>query len=215
MKIVGMRKEFYIGEVTVGHNCGFEDEFAELNKYHLFGVLENGNKIQITLYEEYGTCYSGWTTASWGVMKVKYANEGFGIITHVPKEDIVIPDIKPNFNCNVDDIENEVFTYLRDGGDWYYPDGFIRVNEELFNPTIRAKDKRLVWIFKGASGVGKSYLASKLEEVKVYETDSDSTLPDNIIADVVVLGNKYKHTVEKIKEKLFGDVEIHIVEFNL
>lgn len=100
------------------------------------------------------------------------------------------------------------------GGDEYYPSGYIDVNEELFKPTIRAKDKRLVWIFKGKSGVGKSHLASKLDGLKVHETDSSDKLPDSIVADVVVLGNKYKYTIEEIKDKLIGDVEVHVVEFS-
>lgn len=119
MKIVGMRKEFYIGEKVAGHNCDFNHESTELEKYHLFGVLDNGYKVQITLYEEYGECYSGWTTASWGIMEVKYVNEVFGIMTHVPKEELIIPDIKPNYSCGsyeaYDDIENEVFTVSEEG----------------------------------------------------------------------------------------------------
>ena len=64
----------------------------------------------------------------------------------------------------------------------------------MFVPNGRAKTKRPVWIFKGDSSSGKSYL-SHLTQKKVYETDSNSKLPIKITEDIIVLGNKYIFTI--------------------
>lgn len=49
--------------------------------------------------------------------------------------------------------------------------------------------------------------------MEVYETDSNENLPPSITASIVVLGNKHNHSIEDIKTKLFGEVEVQIVEF--
>jgi hypothetical protein len=87
------------------------------------------------------------------------------------------------------------------------------VDMELFKETIRNKNLRPVWIFKGKSNSGKSFLASKLNELDIYETDSSETLPESIFASVIVLGNKYNFSLEDVKNKIFGEVEIQLVEF--
>ena len=72
-------------------------------------------------------------------------------------------------------------------------------------------DKRPVWIFKGNSGLGKSYLAGIIansNRVKaVYETDAHKEL------DTIVVGNKYKHSLEEIESKIKGEHEIIYVDF--
>lgn len=105
-------------------------------------------------------------------------------------------------------------------GDLYTIDNWMMVvmdgntvNMELFKETIRAKNLRPVWIFKGKSNSGKSFLASKLNDLEVYETDSNDNLPTSITASIVVLGNKYNYSIDDIKSKLFGEVEVQIVEF--
>lgn len=78
-------------------------------------------------------------------------------------------------------------------------------------------DKRPVWIFKGDSGLGKSYIAGIIansDRVKtVYETDAHEKL-DTIEADIIVVGNKYEHSFEEIESKIKGEHEIIYVDFS-
>ena len=74
-----------------------------------------------------------------------------------------------------------------------------------------------VWIFKGDSGLGKSYIAGIIansDRAKtVYETDTHEEL-DTIEADIIVIGNKYNHSLEEIESKIKGEHEIIYVDFS-
>jgi hypothetical protein len=74
-----------------------------------------------------------------------------------------------------------------------------------------------VWIFHGASALGKSYLAEMIQsrsDLTVYETDISSKLPDSISTDIVVLGNKYKDfTLEQVTSRCNTDSTIIHVYF--
>lgn len=209
MKIIGLRIEKYIDKEISGHNCDFEYKDAEFEKHIICGVLEDNRKVEIELSHSEGECGSGWTTASWGNIKVTEVKK-FNGYTFIPKEILTIEDIEPNFDG---DISNNVFSVDCDGGDNYYPSGSYNVNMELFKETIRNKNLRPVWIFKGKSNSGKSFLASKLNELDVYETDSNEALPESIVASVIVLGNKYHFNLEDVKSKIFGEAEIQVVDF--
>lgn len=210
MKIVAMKEEKYIGIVVEGHNCDFEYKDAELTRHILFGVLSDGRKVKITLSNSYGECGSGWTTASWGEIKVEFVDR-FGGYTHRPKTELEMEDIFPD--DDIEDISNHIFHLSCDGGDSYYPSGGYSIEMDQFIETVRRKEKRPVWIFTGPSNVGKSFIASKIQGLSVYETDSNSLLPDLIKEDIVVLGRKYPFKVEEVKVKLFGDCEVTIVNF--
>ena len=209
MKIIGLRIEKYIDKEISGHNCIFEYKDAEFEKHIICGVLNDNRKVEIELSRSEGECYSGWTIASWGHIKVTEVKK-FNGYTFIPKEPLFIEDVEPNFDG---DISNEVFSVDSYGGDNYYPSGGYNVNMELFKETVRNKNLRPVWVFKGKSNSGKSFLASKLNELDVYETDSNEVLPESIVASVIVLGNKYDFNLEDVKSKIFGEVEIQIVDF--
>lgn len=209
MKIIGLRIEKYIDKEVSGHNCDFEYKDAEFEKHIICGVLEDNRKVEIELSHSEGECGSGWTTASWGHIQVTEVKK-FNGYTFIPKKTLIVADIEPNFD---DDISNEVFSVDYDGGDNYYPSGGYNVNMELFVETVRNKSLRPVWIFKGKSNSGKSFLASKLNELDVYETDSNEVLPESIVASVIVLGNKYDFNLEDVKSKIYGEAEIQVVEF--
>lgn len=90
--------------------------------------------------------------------------------------------------------------------------------EEMFEKTPRMMEKRPVWIFAGASGLGKSTIGRflELQGKVVYETDSDQRLPNSIMADVIVAGNRNKSlTIEDICSRLPEGVEPIFVEFSL
>lgn len=202
-------------------------------------------KFTIDLSESYGWCGSGYTTASWGKMRFTRVNsfgpathipkgrkikiEGaiyddsrtsideclnFSSIHDELDED----DDEYNF-YEENDIITNVFSFSSDGGDGYYPRGHVHVREELFNKLSRAFDKMPVWILNGTSGTGKSTFGYILEEYgkTVYETDSanNGKLPDEIWADVIVVGNKWKNvTVEEVEKHLPENCKAVSVKFS-
>lgn len=90
--------------------------------------------------------------------------------------------------------------------------------EYLFEKTPRMMEGRPVWIFAGASGLGKSTLGRflELQGKIVYETDSDPRLPNMIMADVIVAGNRNKSlSINDICARLPDGVEPIFVEFSL
>ena len=227
LKIVGLLVKKIINDYCEGHNCDFtykkiEDEEYVLmceDIYHVTGhavIDEYGKeyhrKYEITLRNGYGECGSGWTTASYGFVDIKPVNN-FRPWNYKPKQQIILENISikemdsPDFSC-------EYFRWSYDGGDEYYPTGYVDVNLSCFEELPRNMKKRPVWIFKGYSGLGKTSLAIQLENEDVYDTDISSKLPECITESVVVLGNKYGHTLEDIKTRLFGNPEIILVDFS-
>lgn len=90
--------------------------------------------------------------------------------------------------------------------------------EEMFEKTPRMMEKRPVWIFVGGSGLGKSTIGRflELQGKVVYETDSDQRLPNVIMADVIVAGNRNKGlAIDDICARLPDGVEPIFVEFSL
>ena len=109
------------------------------------------------------------------------------------------------------------------GGDDYYPNGFYTVNMDLFRKNIRAKDKRPVWIFKGDSGAGKSFIGNALSNADsnvpfvTFETDMYKELPEKfpLKVNVIIMGNKYKHSLDDVKARIHFDHELTVVNFSL
>lgn len=93
--------------------------------------------------------------------------------------------------------------------------GEIFINSEYFKKVnLRQLEKRPVWIFYGASCLGKSYLASFATEFKTfYETDICKNLPKVLTEDIIVIGNKYKFSIDDIKAKYVEDVKFIEVDF--
>ena len=203
-----MKIEKYLGKTVSGHNCNFKYTDTELERHILFALRDDNTKVKITLEAEEGECYSGWTTAT----RARYTQEvinNFEGFTHVPKTHIEIDD----YSDFPDDITNDVFTFSAYGGDSYYPSGSYSVNMNLFEQTIRHLEKRPVWIFYGKSNSGKSFLSHKLNNLTVYETDSDKNLPKELNEDIIVVGNKYSFSLDNI-EKLLKNREVFKVKFS-
>lgn len=213
MKIIGMRIEKYIDYSGYSDFQEKEAELQLMDRYVLYAIDKYKTKYEIVLWNEEGECYSGYCGASWGWVKINKINQ-FGNITHTPIKELEIDDLKvEDENTN---INNEVFSVDCDGGDYYYPCGGVSVNMELFKETNRKLDKRPVWLFIGESNIGKSYLAHKLDfnTMSIYETDSNEVLPDVIVENIIVKGNKYHFTTEEIESKIFGEHELIIVNFS-
>ncbi len=212
LKVIGLRVEKYAGTIVEGSNCNFKDVPAVLDRYHLHIVTDDNKKYLATLWTEYTECYSGWTTAERGHMRCVPV-QVFGPTTHVPIHPLYIDDDIGEWAYNnennidadtvaVTDIKNQVFSYSDDGGDNYYPSGGVSVDMSLFVETCRARTKRQVYMVTGPSGIGKSSLFFLVAQHNlfrvVYETDMSETLPKEIPADIVVVGNKYNHALNTV-----------------
>lgn len=205
--IVGMTNTFYVKDSWNGHNCNFTITKMVGERHTLYGHSD-GKPISISLSEFEGECSSGWCIASWADIIVNEVKE-FPPFSYFPCKS----PMEITFDSANDYIDCAAFEYSSHGDDEYYPSGYYSINFENFKQTPRYSDKRVVFVFCGASGLGKTYLAGKLEEVDVYETDSNKDLPDVIYADVVVVGNKYKHEIEDVKNKLFENPCVRICRF--
>ena len=221
LKIVGLLVKKIVNDYCEGHNCDFTYEKIEDEEYVLmcediYHIDEYGkeyhNKYEITLRSEYGECGSGWTTASYGFADIEPV-DNFRPWNYKPKQQIILENISIK-EMNSPDVSCEYFQWSYDGGDRYYPTGYVEVNMTYFEELPRNMKKRPVWIFKGYSGLGKTSLAIQLENEDVYDTDISSKLPECITESIVVLGNKYGHTLEDIKTRLFGNPEIILVDFS-
>ncbi|MBQ2886664.1 MAG: hypothetical protein IJE43_23340 [Alphaproteobacteria bacterium] len=225
IQVLGLGVEKYI-ETFDYYNDKIKDE-AE--RYKIFAIdVMNGKKYIINLSEERGMCGSGYCSSTYGKMKVEEYKKG-SAFTHKPKGVIYIEnlqidpktlDVKAPLNNNYTDdsgtvtIHNNIFKFSNYGGDRYYPGGYVEINMDNFEQLPRAMEKRPVWIIKGASGTGKTTLASHIQGLSVFETDSVTELPETIYDDVVVLGNRSGFTVDDVKERLYGDPAIMEVSFD-
>ena len=88
------------------------------------------------------------------------------------------------------------------------------LNLDYFELHKRFKEvKRKVWIFKGDSVSGKTFLSDKISLSK-YETDYQPKLPDVIKEDIIVIGNKYKFDIEDIKKRIYNISKVDVVIVN-
>lgn len=192
------------------------DEY-EYNEFFILNCISDNNTMyEVRLYTLYGSCPSGYCSATWGIGYI-YRVDSFVGMTHKPIKELEF-EIDENLIYNdgrMYDIENDIFELEYDD-DWY-PSGSAKVNMNLFKEINRNKEKRPVWIFKGDSALGKSYLAGIIansgREKSVYETDAHEEL-DDIHEDIVVIGNKYKHSVEDVESHILGEHETILVDFS-
>lgn len=221
IKVVGLLIEKHVETDT--YDWGEEKD--ERETYTL--MLQAGyTKFELTLRESYGMCPSGWTTASWGECSIITVSN-FRPFSHVPVKEIVLDGDIIEYNedysmYEIGDINEaaDVFDYSYDGGDGWYPNGYVSVNMELFKESKRFFKKRPVWIFNGDSGLGKSTIGTFVNRsgMTVFETDSVDELPDDIAEDVIILGNRSGFSIEDVKEHLFsrfGKPEVILVNFSL
>lgn len=220
IRVVGLLIEKYI-ETDV-YDWG--EERKEREAYTLM-LQAKYTKFELTLKESYGMCPSRWTTASWGMCEI-VAVSNFRPFSHVPVKEIVLDGDIIEYNEDymmyeineiMGSIHTDVFDCSYDGGDSWYPMGYVSVNLELFKESKRFFEKRPVWIFNGDSGLGKSTIGTFLNRsgMKVFETDSVDVLPDGIAEDVIILGNRSGFSIDDVKEHLFGEPEVILVNFSL
>lgn len=233
---VGMRVEEFVDE-EAGEQA-FDFEPSSNVRWKLFcTAMEGRRKFIITLSNVIGWCGSGYTTDCEGRLSIEFVNS-FGPLTHKIRgarsykfDNMIFDDNKPALvDCvvigadnkepedesyNSDDYDTGVFSF-HDVGDSYYPNYWYDVNMDIFEELPRSFSKRPVWVLSGDSGAGKSTFGYYLSrDYTIYETDSanNGNLPDEIWADIVILGNKWKSiTLDEVKKRL-GDVEVISVSF--
>ncbi len=198
--VVGLKVHHYIGKTKVGNNCDFHSQDIESVKYIICLINMSLDKYELELWMRHGECPSGWTTAHWAEHKLTKVCE-FGSLTHIPNsnyDNIVYED-------SIMYYKSDFFSYSYDGDDHWYPEGSIEINFEKFK-KYRGFEKKPVWIFQGDSNLGKSFIAHKLSGMKIFETDAYQQLPDIIDADIIVIGNKYKHSKNDILSQISGEI---------
>ena len=192
------------------------------NLMYVLNCIADGDNYEIRLWEENGDCYSGWTSASWSFIDVRKVDTFIGM-THKPIKHELSFDLDGEIEGDIfivrypRYVSNDIFSSNYDGGDYWYPGGVLTFNMSLFEEIPRNLPKRPVWIFKGDSCLGKSYLAGIIGNSdrfkSVYETDAHEKLSD-IHEDIIVLGNKYKHSIEDIESHILGEHDTILVEFS-
>lgn len=123
----------------------------------------------------------------------------------------------------MDETGNALF-HIEDRGCEYYPSEHLVTSPAgaaLLAPTARRKEKQIVYVFTGPSGIGKSYLGMAIKKDRshtVHETDSTGQpLPDyEDVPSVIVLGNKHGLTIADVESALAEkniNADIVVVDF--
>lgn len=230
MQVIGYRKE-YVPTLVKYETCQNEiDDYRSVEHIWLYVKDDENHLYAMNIYESEDECYSGYTTADYGNCDITRV-ESYDI-TSKPKTDMTwdcpadlyFDDIsslaigETLYASHYEDVNIEIPDVLKvsyDEGDEYYPSGYVEFKTDLFTePDIRQLDKAPLWIFKGGSGLGKSYLSHRIGDKIVWESDSYSELPERILADIIVLGNKYNYTVEDVDKLVPYEHETIIVDFS-
>jgi hypothetical protein len=103
----------------------------------------DGTLCEISLTQDEGDCSSGWTTASWGVMKFIKVSKFREKLEYVPRS--IPARIKINVREDSNDFrykfKSSYFEYDRYGFDEYYPNGDFIINHEKFKKN-ESKDQK-------------------------------------------------------------------------
>jgi hypothetical protein len=211
-EIFGLKLHHYIGHETEGNNCHFKEKKVKSIKYIVCLKSKSDQmekNYELELSTESGQCSSGWTVAQWGLHKMSEVSS-FGAITHKIKAEL---NATITYNSSLDKYKCQFFEYSHYGNDVWYPYGYIYVDMSKFQSTLRGFDQKPIWVFSGPSNLGKSFLAHKMNNMTIYETDSSDQLPDQIESDIIVIGNKYKYTKGEIANKIM-DAKLIYVDFH-
>lgn len=110
---------------------------------------------------------------------------------------------------------NDYFIIYENDCRWY-PNANIQIKFDNWIDTKRGKDKKQIYIFKGPSAIGKSYIANSTN-LEVFETDGRPLNELNISFDIIVVGNKHGYTTRNIisefKEDNLKNIEFILVGF--
>ena len=188
-EIRGLRVEKYIQRIN-------KIDYIESERY-VFNCIQNKKNYEIIMYLKYINHEVKKT-----VFKIKEIRHFVGT-SYLPIQIFSIM-----LDTNKKEHYNEAFDFNETN---------ISIKYDNFKKSNRLKKIRPVWIVKGQSGLGKSYLTSILSNnsnLTIYETDSNSKLADIICEDIIVIGNKHDFSIEEIEGKIYGRHESIIINFD-
>lgn len=130
--VLGLNTEDYEQEYLVGGNCDFKVKLRPGIRFYIYiEHVDTEKKFSVMLDTDYSKeCGSGWTTASYGIMKIQEILE-VPKLRYIPLDETVrhltiLPHKKyKNYEC-------ELFYFSKDGDDEYYPCGGIGVSMDKF-----------------------------------------------------------------------------------
>lgn len=189
-EINGLRVEKYIQNIN-------NENYIEDERY-IFNCKSDGNNYEILLYFDYSS-----TTQKRAKLTITKISHFVGT-SYIPKS---------RFFITIDSSRNEQYNEA-----FEYNCNSITIKYEKFKITKRMKKYRPVWIYKGQSNLGKSYLTTILANnsyLTTYETDSNPELPEVLFQDIIVIGNKYKFRIDEIETKIYGLHESILVDFSI
>jgi len=128
LRILGLTSEQYDQIYLEGCNLKFDTKTRSATRYYIYGEYpESGGFCKILLDENYeNECYSGWTTATYGVMEKE-------LVTTVPKlSHVPLVETFLEINFDLEEFECDLFNYSHSGGDHFYPSGYVKVNLDKF-----------------------------------------------------------------------------------
>lgn len=217
--LVGLAVEKYVDIAFFGDEYEeiFHEEPCEKTRYSL--IFSDGWILK--MWDSDAICLTGSRIAKYG--NWRWIKERIPF-SHTPKGGrlgVVIDGEEPDEeDCDgfivVCTEQETIASAYNDGGDSFYPNGFVEVNMSLFVENARAMKNRPVWIFVGDSGLGKSTLGSDLVRAGkiIFETDTCNRLPEEIWADVIVAGKRRGgFSIEQIKKALPRGTAPIIVNF--
>ena len=181
---------------------GSEFWYEECPQYEIF-YKQDWQTYCCTLENEYGSCSSWRTSATWASSETFLFADSVWELHYIPIKKVILDNIEDFVNVD------------EDWGCCRYSTGHAEIKDKylpLFQQTPRAKTTRPVFVFKGWSWLGKSFIARNTS-LSVYETDYSSVLPENIEADIIVIGNKYEFWIKDLEGKIYW-WEIIEVTFN-
>jgi len=201
-KVVGLRVlKKASKDLVEEYNEQYNDTIIDVYEFLL---MKNGKKYIQSIYLEEGMCYSGYCGSEWLHYSDPKEIEDFGTIHYIPKGNLEFYDIVTDYSGN------EFFTAYESNCQ-YYPSANLVINFENWEETGRQKLKRQIYVFIGASTLGKSFIAHSTS-LKVFETDTEQLFGLDESYDIIVAGNKHRITLEDIKN-ILPDVELIKVKF--
>lgn len=215
-----MNKQFKIVGIRTLNTYSDENYYTNdiIDKTEILLLEDEGkNKYELELKTEYVDCYGGGSEVYAKLYEVKdfigekhYIPDNLrGYFVDLPIDESGDIDFEEHFKCDIFE-----FTESQDA---YYPDGEVDIDYSKFMRTIRYKDNRVVYIFRGKSGIGKTYLAGFINQREnVFESDVHDKLPFEITDNIIVIGNKHGYTIEDIINRIpdKDTCEIITVDFN-
>ena len=193
--LIGMEKEFYLDRTYVGRG----EPPREGEKYNF--IFSDGSVLSLW---EGGPSSERESRGGW---KWEKGRRPFSHRLRSSFMEVLIKETGGGIRIN--STSGTLVASLSDEG--------VCINTELFERTTRAMPGRPVWIFTGASALGKSTIGMllSLSGKEVYETDTSDSLPEVIWADVIVSGRRRGgFPLEEIKRRLPDGVKPILVNFS-